>query len=239
MAQMSAEAMQAFRSKYRTQISQRYSGWLHMGFVSVVGIAVIVYALSQVLDSSWMQWLAFPLTMLGVNFAEYCAHRWLGHRKTSIGKMFYQRHTGDHHSFFLESAMDYQSVADWRVVLFPGYLIIAFLVGLVIPGFLLLDYLFSSNVGFIYAAAGISGYLFYEVMHFSYHIPQGHWVQKIFLMVPGWKQMRHTHVLHHRRDKMGHANFNITLPIFDWLLGTLYWQPLNRSYKSNGEIHQR
>ena len=98
--------------------------------------------------------------------------------------------------------------------------------GLILPAGYLLHTEVSANTAYLYAAAGISGYLFYEVMHFSYHIPRGAWAEKIFLYIPGWKELRHTHVLHHKRDKMGEANFNITLPIFDVLLGTLYWQSI-------------
>lgn len=102
----------------------------------------------------------------------------------------------------------------------------------------MLKNLVSDNVAYIYAAAGISGYLFYEVMHFSYHIPRGHWAEKIFLYIPGWKLLRHTHVLHHKRDKMAAANFNITLPIFDLILGTLYWQPISEFEKNNLQIQK-
>ncbi|WP_281648182.1 sterol desaturase family protein [Parendozoicomonas sp. Alg238-R29] len=226
MAVMNEAAMEAFRAKYRAEIKPGYSGWLHMLSVASVGLAVIIYSLGQVVDASLMAWLTFPITMLVVNFAEYYAHRWLGHRKTKVGGLFYKRHTGDHHTFFLERAMDYQSLRDWRVVLFPVYLIFAFIFGLILPGGYLLQMLVSDNVAYIYAAAGISGYLFYEVMHFSYHIPRGDWAEKIFLCIPGWKQMRHTHVLHHKRELMTAANFNITLPVFDILLGTLYWEPI-------------
>lgn len=75
------------------------------------------------------------------------------------------------------------------------------------------------NVAYLYAASAIFGYLFYEVMHFSYHLPAGSFVER----TPGWKQLRRLHVLHHERDQMGAKNFNITLPIFDLLLNTLYW----------------
>ena len=226
MALMSRQAMEAFRATYREGISKLYSGWVHMFTVASIGLAVIIYSLGQVQQASVMEWLVFPLTMLIVNFAEYYAHRWLGHRKTKLAGLFYRRHTGDHHSFFLESAMDYESVRDWRVVLFPAFLILAFIFGLILPAGYLLHTEVSANTAYLYAAAGISGYLFYEVMHFSYHIPRGAWAEKIFLYVPGWKELRHTHVLHHKRDKMGEANFNITLPIFDVLLGTLYWQSI-------------
>lgn len=226
MTKMTLEAMAKFRANYRHDIDASYNGWLHMLSVLAVGLAVIVFSFSQLASVSVFEILIFPLTLLVVNFAEYYAHRWLGHRKTRYGKLFYSRHTGDHHSFFLEHAMDYQGIRDWRVVLFPVYLIFAFLFGLILPGAYVLTEFVSLNAAYLYAAGGISGYLFYEIMHFSYHIPRGHWAEKIFLVIPGWKALRHLHVLHHKREKMGEANFNITLPIFDLLLGTLFWQPM-------------
>jgi hypothetical protein len=226
MAIMTLAAMTKFRQQYRAGIATSYSGWVHMITVLAVGLGVIIYALFQLQSASLLEWLVFPLTMLMVNFAEYCAHRWLGHTKTQYGKLFYSRHTGDHHSFFLDHSMNYQAVRDWRVVLFPVYLIFAFLFGLILPTAYLLSELFSMNAAYIYGAAGITGYLFYEVMHFSYHTPRGHWVEKMFLVIPGWAALRHLHVLHHKREKMAEINFNITLPIFDVLLGTLFWQSI-------------
>lgn len=226
MTKMTLEAMAKFRANYRHDIKASYNGWLHMLSVLAVGLAVIIFSFSQLASVSVFEILVFPMTLLVVNFAEYYAHRWLGHRKTRYGKLFYSRHTGDHHSFFLEHAMDYQGIRDWRVVLFPVYLIFAFLFGLILPGAYVLTEFVSLNAAYLYAAGGISGYLLYEVMHFSYHIPRGHWAEKIFLVIPGWKALRHLHVLHHKREKMGEANFNITLPIFDLLLGTLFWQPM-------------
>lgn len=226
MAIMTLAAMTKFRQQYRAGIATSYSGWVHMITVLTVGLGVIIYAVLQLQSASLLEWLVFPLTMLVVNFAEYCAHRWLGHKKTQYGKLFYSRHTGDHHSFFLDHSMNYQAVRDWRVVLFPVYLIFAFLFGLILPTAYVLSELFSMNAAYIYGAAGITGYLFYEVMHFSYHIPRGHWAEKMFLVIPGWTALRHLHVLHHKREKMAEINFNITLPIFDVLLGTLFWQSI-------------
>jgi hypothetical protein len=226
MAIMTLAAMTKFRQQYRAGIATSYSGWVHMITVLAVGLGVIIYAVLQLQSASLLEWLVFPLTMLVVNFAEYCAHRWLGHKKTQYGKLFYSRHTGDHHSFFLDHSMNYQAVRDWRVVLFPVYLIFAFLFGLILPTAYVLSELFSMNAAYIYGAAGITGYLFYEVMHFSYHIPRGHWAEKMFLVIPGWTALRHLHVLHHKREKMAEINFNITLPVFDVLLGTLFWQSI-------------
>ncbi|RYV02164.1 hypothetical protein SOPP22_11415 [Shewanella sp. OPT22] len=217
---MNLKAMENYRTKYRSEVGRFYNGWVHMLSVAIVGILAISYFISQVNQPTLLEWLTLPITILCVNFAEYAAHRWLGHVRTKIGGLFYSRHTGDHHSFFIEDNMPYQSVRDWRVVLFPTYLIFAFLIGLILPMGALLYFVFSANVTFLMAIGGIFGYLFYEVMHFSYHLPNGSFVEK----VPVWRELRQLHNLHHRRSIMAKENFNITLPIFDFLLGTLYWE---------------
>jgi len=207
-----------FRSKYREQIEPGYSPWFHAGIVFTTGFLVIGYALMQLETVHWYQYLTVPITLVIVNFLEYVAHRWLGHKKTKILKLFYQRHTGDHHTFYIEDMMAYQTMQDWRVVFFPIYLIYLFLFGLVIPWVVILSTLFSDNVAYLFAAASIFGYLLYEFMHFSFHLSPGSFVER----TPIWRDLREHHVLHHQRDLMGKYNFNITLPLFDWLLGTKY-----------------
>jgi hypothetical protein len=221
MSVMNEKAMWAFRKQYRSTISRRYFAWLHMLSVAVVGLTAISYALAQLEQPDGSDYLVLLISVLMVNFAEYCAHRWLGHRKTKIGKLFYQRHSGDHHSFFLEGAMGYESNRDWRVVLFPVYLIFAFILGLALPGAYILHQLFGINAAAFYVVGTLGGYLLYELMHFSYHLPGGHWLEKLFGYVPGWRTLQNSHRLHHRRDRMHNSNFNITLPVFDLLLGTL------------------
>ena len=196
---MNLTSMESFRSRYRADISTSYNGWVHMFTVLIVGLAVIVGAFVNIESVSLAEWLTLPITLVMVNLAEYIAHRWLGHRKNKIGKQFYSRHTGDHNSFFLEDAMPWQSVRDWRVVLFPSYLIFAFLIGLILPIGSVLYLFVSPNAAYLMAAGGIMGYLFYEIMHFSYHLPDGSFVERC----PGWREMRQLHNLHHRRDLMG------------------------------------
>lgn len=89
----------------------------------------------------------------------------------------------------------------------------------------MLYFTLSANIAFLMGIGGIFGYLFYEVMHFSYHLPDGSLVEKI----PVWRELRQLHNLHHRRNIMTEKNFNITLPIFDYLLKTLHWEGNNNN----------
>jgi hypothetical protein len=227
MAKMTVKSMTAFRQKYRGDIHQFYSGWWHVLSVFGLGLSVIGYSLFQLEEVSIGEWMLFPVVMLLMNFAEYYSHRWLGHVKKPWARFIYERHTGDHHTFFMEDYMDYESTRDWRVVFFPTHLIIGFILLLALPGGYIIQQLLSANAGYLFAAATLSAYLFYELMHFSFHIPHGSKLQRLFLCIPGWKQMRHTHVLHHKREIMTYKNFNITLPIFDILLNTIEWQPIS------------
>ena len=222
----------AFRARYRAGISPRYSGPLHALWVASVGIAAMIYAASQLTDVAPLEWLVLLLALLIGNVGEYSIHKKLGHRKWPPAKLFYQRHTGDHHSFFTEENMLWASPRDWRVVLFPGWLILVVLALVAAPGTWLLTQLVSANAGWLWALGVTATYLLYEMLHFSDHLPSTHWLHR---HVPGLAAMAHLHALHHRRSQMTEANFNLTFPLTDWLLGTLYWEPRQQPSRKQGD----
>lgn len=214
------DATQAFRLRYRAQVSPRYSALLHALFVFGLGLAAYVGLLSQVHDSQPWQWLAAPTGLLVFNAAVYLVHRELGHHKRSWAALFYARHTGDHHSFFSEQAMSYDDWRDWRVILFPPWLIVVYLLAFVAPSIWLIGALTQANLAWIFGAHTTLGYLLYEFFHTCHHLPEGHWLTRL----PWLREMRQLHRLHHRRDLMHTHNFNIVLPLMDKLCGTLHWE---------------
>jgi sterol desaturase/sphingolipid hydroxylase (fatty acid hydroxylase superfamily) len=78
--------------------------------------------------------------------------------------------------------------------------------------------LFSPNCGWLFAATGMGYFLTYEFLHFSYHLPDEHWLSRTRLV--GALRRHHTH--HHDLALMGKWNFNISFPICDALFGTSY-----------------
>ncbi|MFN3587042.1 MAG: hypothetical protein ACK4UT_06020, partial [Moraxellaceae bacterium] len=92
----------AFRARYRAAIHPLYNAWLHGGFVFGAGLLLMAWLLAPVADVAWWEWLALPLAILFFNWGEYTVHRELGHKKRPWARLFYQRHTGDHHSFFVD-----------------------------------------------------------------------------------------------------------------------------------------
>lgn len=214
------QTTEAFRSRYRADIHRFYNPWLHGAFVLLFGCLAISIFWSGVQQVAPLEWLAVPLTLLLFNLGVYTVHRHLGHHKKSFARMFYARHTGDHHSFFAPGHMAYDSVRDWRVILFPAWLIVVHTVLVAVPIWWLLGQ-WSANVAGLVGGCLVLGYLAYEVFHACEHLPPDNPVTRW----PWIRQMRRLHELHHRRELMQARNFNIVFPLMDYVFGTLYWEP--------------
>jgi len=214
------QTTEAFRSRYRAEIHPFYNPWLHGAFVLSFGVVAITIFWSSAHQVQPLEWLAVPLTLLLFNFGVYNVHRHLGHHKKTFARMFYARHAGDHHSFFTPGHMTYDSARDWRVILFPAWLIVLHTLVITLPLWWLLN-LLNSNVAGLVGGCLVLGYLAYEVFHACEHLPPDNPVTRL----PWIRQMRRLHELHHRRELMQERNFNIVLPLMDYLFGTLYWEP--------------
>lgn len=212
----------SFRARYRAGIAAGYSGPRHALWVASVGGLAMLWSALQLQAVQPLEWLVLLAALLVGNVGEYAIHRRLGHHKWAPAKLFYQRHTGDHHSFFTDRQMLWDTSRDWRVVLFPGWLILVVLAVVAAPGAWALASVASHNAAWLWVLGVTATYLLYEMLHFSYHLPREHWLHR---HVPGLWRLRHLHVLHHQRQHMTEINFNLTFPLTDWLMGTLHWQP--------------
>jgi hypothetical protein len=208
-----------FRTRYRAGVSRWYNAWLHGGFVLAFGVAGLLLPACRLDHVRGWEWLAIPLGLLVFSGGEYTVHRAFGHHKYRIGALFYKRHTGDHHSFFVEARMPYEEARDWRVIFFPAWLIVVFCAGLV-PTYALIAQ-WNANVAALFCLTLLGGYLTYEVFHTCEHLPATHRLAKL----PWIRHMRRLHQLHHRRDLMQTCNFNLVVPLMDWCCGTLHWEP--------------
>ena len=85
---------------------------------------------------------------------------------------------------------------------------------------LLVGQLLSRSCGLLFVATSLLFFLMYEWLHLAYHIPADTWLGRNPLIA----KLRARHQLHHDPRLMKRWNFNITVPLFDWLHGTL-WSP--------------
>ncbi|MCG8670259.1 MAG: sterol desaturase family protein [Pseudomonadales bacterium] len=219
----SENTLEAFRSRYRANINQWYNGYIHMLFVIVVGVSYIAFREQSIANWRSGEIFIFLVTIIVWNFTEYFVHSRLGHQKRKLAAMFYKRHTGDHHSFFSEKELVPKDHKDWRVTLFPAWLVIVTGIIASIVGWSV-GLLIGEELGAVISVGLMVGYLGYEFCHFCDHLPQDHLLVKF----PWIGHMRHLHSLHHRRDIMHQKNFSITFPLADLVFGTFYWEKPKR-----------
>ncbi len=210
-------ANQRYRAEYRRdEIPSWYSGIGHACFTFGVGSAAVLYCLSQVRSAVATDWLVIPLTFLYANLSEYLGHRFpMHHPWPGLGLLFH-RHVGQHHRFFTDEHMEFESTRDFKVVLFPAILASFFIGAFALPAGWVVGQLWSHNAAMLFIATGIAYFLNYEALHFAYHVPASHPIARL----PGIALLRRLHWRHHDTRRMTHVNFNITYPICDVLFGT-------------------
>lgn len=206
-----------YRAAYRRQhIGPSYSGRAHFGFVLLFSLGGITVCALQLESVSALAWLTIPLTFLYANLVEYAGHRWVMHRKVPGMGLIYLRHAGQHHRFFTDGDMALEGWSDCKVVLFPAVLMVFFFGLFAAPIGLLLAWLATPNVAWLFVATALAYYLNYELLHLAYHLPQ----ESRLLQLPFLRRLRRLHHRHHDTSLMAHRNFNITYPIGDWLFRT-------------------
>lgn len=216
---MPSDNVQAFREAYRqSEISTAYSGAAHFVFTFGVGLSVIVGCALQLDQPTALEWLAIPMTFVYANLAEYWGHRGPMHHPTRGLRLVFRRHTRQHHRFFTDEEMAFDSSRDFKAVLFPPVMIAFFLIVFALPYWALLAWLWSANAAWLGAATAVAYFLNYEILHFAYHCRPDSLLGRL-PPIPALRRLHHTH---HDPSLMSHRNFNITYPIGDLLFGTLH-----------------
>ena len=155
----------------RQIIGSRYNGWLHFATTSIGSLAVIAFAISRVSHPRWWELACVPAFFLIANLGEYFGHRGpMHHRRRYLADHLRAPHA-QHHQFYRHDAMAAETPRDFQMVLFPPVMLVFFLGGLAAPIGLLLGLLATPNLGWLFAATGVSYFLTYEWLHWSYHQP--------------------------------------------------------------------
>ena len=207
-----------YREQYRREhIPAGYRGGLHLAFTFGIGGAVMVGAALQAESVTPLEWLTVPLTFLYANFSEYWGHRGPMHHRRRGLRLVYERHTRQHHRFFTDDNMELDGLRDLRAVLFPPVLMTFFIAAFMLPAALLLAWIATPNVGWLFVATSLAYFLNYEFLHMAYHLPPSHPIARQGLV----RRLERLHRIHHDPRSMAHCNFNITYPVCDALFGTL------------------
>ncbi|MBI1397562.1 MAG: fatty acid hydroxylase family protein [Betaproteobacteria bacterium] len=209
-------ATQEFRRSFSDFDTPRlYRGWLHFHTVSVLSLALIVACVLSLDDLTWIEALTVPVTLLYANLVEYVGHRWPMHRRMKGLEVIY-RHTTVHHRYFPHDRFGYEDPRDFYALLLPPSIVLFFFAGFALPAGLVIGWLLTPNCALLFVASATGYFLAYEWLHLCYHAPETSWPYRF-----GWmRALRRHHLVHHDPGLMSMCNFNITVPLFDWMFET-------------------
>jgi hypothetical protein len=205
----------AFRADFRGKIAAAYSGWAHVALIYAIGGAAIWYCVRQIAGPAWYEWLVIPVAFALSNVFEWWIHRYVMHRPVRGFMGIYKRHTLAHHQFFTDVEPTIENSRDFRIVFFPPYALVTFIV-LSIPPAGLLWLVGLGNAGWLLLITNVGLYLNYELFHYCCHVRD----DRIVRHIPFVNSIRRHHIAHHNPALMMERNFNLTYPVADWFFGT-------------------
>jgi sterol desaturase/sphingolipid hydroxylase (fatty acid hydroxylase superfamily) len=210
-------AREAFRRALVARIPAWYRPWLHLAFPSLVGLAIVTGALAGLRDLRAWQLVMAPAAWVLLNAGEWRVHRDLLHKRTWPLYVLYDRHTPEHHRVFVTDDMAIRSVREFRLVLIPFYgILAAALAALPIP--IAFAAAGQRNLGLIFLAVAMLYTVSYEWLHLAYHLPSTSRIGRSALI----GRLRRHHAVHHAPALMQRWNFNVTVPLWDLVRGTIY-----------------
>jgi hypothetical protein len=208
---------EALRAALVARIPWWYSPWGHLAFPSLVGLGLIAAAILLLDQPSALELLTVPVVLVLVNLNEWHIHRNILHRRSWPLEVLFWRHTPEHHVVFVRDDMAMRSTREFRLVLIPFYGILAIFVT-TLPITAALWVVVSPNVARLWVASTMGYVVAYEWLHLAYHLPATNPIGRSRLVA----LLRRHHAVHHTPELMQRWNFNVTMPLADWLLGTIW-----------------
>jgi hypothetical protein len=210
------------RDRVRTaalaEIPWWYSPYAHVATTTGIGLSVLVVSVIEVARASfrWTDFLVIPIVVAFANFFEWLVHKDVLHKRRWPMEVIYDRHTPMHHMVYVEDDMALRSVKEFRLILIPA----AGVLGIVMataPAAVVVAHFWSAAAGWLFLLSASLFMVSYEVLHLCYHAPRESFIGRRAFIA----KLRAHHARHHDPRLMQRYNFNVTVPIFDWILGTM------------------
>lgn len=196
-----------------------YDPRLHLLIPTVIGLCGMAVMFALLRDLRAVELLTIPITLLGGFGLEWRVHKDLLHRRVPPLQILYDRHERLHHIIFTHNDMGLRRPQELKLVLLPVFVIVIIL-ALLLPLGLLVGLFVPRNCALLFIATSLLFFLLYEWLHMAYHLPTDTRIGRNRLIAA----LRSLHQRHHDPRLMKRWNFNVTVPLFDLLHGTL-WSP--------------
>ncbi len=197
------------------RIPRFYRPWMHLVGTTGVGLATLAAAALSIHHLRLAELAVVPALLLVSNAIEWWAHKALLHRRQWPVEVLHDRHTPEHHVVYQYDSMEIRSAVELRLVLIPAVGVAAVVMAAA-PLAIVIGWIFTRNAGWLALATSATYMVTYELSHLAYHLPEGSFVGRRWLV----RVLREHHRRHHHAALMRRWNFNVTLPLFDWVFGT-------------------
>lgn len=199
------------RAKIVGTVPSYYNHYVHLIVPTLLVLAVLT---CSVFLMGHFSFVTAAVTLFALFGFEWFVHKNVLHKPHFGLKSIYMQHTL-HHIIFTNTDMSIRSGKELNLVLMPAYAVV--LVFLILtPLVALLWWTMSVSVAMSMLFTAMLFFISYEWLHLAYHLPEGHWLIRSRLM----KYLKKQHQTHHDIRLMTKWNFNVTVPVFDWILST-------------------
>ncbi|MHB1845137.1 MAG: sterol desaturase family protein [Deltaproteobacteria bacterium] len=224
MAGDRAVEREALRAEWAARVPRWYSPFAHLAFTSVVGLGLAALAVASIRTLRLWELAAVPAIWVFANAVEWRAHRDLLHRETAWAKPLFIQHTLQHHRIYWMDDMSIRSRRELRMVLIPAFGIV--LIALItLPMAALLWGAGEHNLAALWTATTMGYVVSYEWLHLSYHLPRDGFIGRRALI----RRLARHHAIHHSPERMQRWNLNVTVPLWDFVRGTLWRGEVSQS----------
>jgi hypothetical protein len=216
---LTEERRDRVRERALAEIPWWYSPYGHLAATTGIGLAVLIASVVNIVRLDAIRWtdlLVIPPVVLVSNYFEWRVHKHVLHRRFWPFEVIYDKHTPMHHMIYVEEDMALRSVQEFRLVLIPA----AGVLGLVLsaaPAAIGLARLWSPAAGWLFLLSTSLFMVSYELLHLAYHAPKSSFIGRLRPIA----MLRAHHARHHDPRLMQRYNFNVTVPLFDWIMGTM------------------
>ena len=163
-------------------------------------------------------WILMPVFFVVANFMEWAVHRFPMHHPLQP-RLMYRNHAMLHHIAFTDHNMPVATTRELGLVMMPWYTMIGLFI-VASPVMVLAGVLRGPGLAGVFLLAAVIYFLGYETLHALYHLSDATLDRAGLGRLGVFRRMRAHHTHHHILRRMSAVNFNVTVPLMDWLFGT-------------------
>jgi hypothetical protein len=205
--------------------SRFYSPWLHLMATTSICLGGMALAVFIAEPLAWWHVLFGVGLFIMSNAAEWRLHKDVLHVRRKPVQFIYDRHTPQHHMVFITDDMEMKSRKEWKLVLMPSFGILMLFLSLLPAAWLIyhaVPFRIASdhdqhNLAAVFLFVTMFYVVSYEWLHLAHHLPAEHPVARMGV----FKALKRHHAIHHDPRLMRRFNFNVNLPLWDYVRGTV------------------